>query len=210
MNTNLIRKTHRGYDAIHLEDAFFNDQRVIFFGEEVTAESAQQLISQLITLEMQKPAEPILLYINSPGGSVTDGMAVIDIMNSISSPVYTCCLGTAASMAAVILAAGEKGHRTVSENSRVMIHEPLISGGLKGSATTIERTAKSILETKKMINTLLSQYTGKPIREINKATSFDNFMNAKDAVAFGLCDSISTALDFKGFNTDNRKELEEI
>lgn len=208
--TNIIRKTSRGVDAITLADAFFNDSRVIFFNEAVTPDSAQQLIAQLITLEMQKPAEPILLYINSCGGSVSDGMAIIDTMYSISSPVYTCCLGTAASMAAIILACGEKGHRSVSPNSKVMIHEPLISGGLSGSATSIERTAKNILETKSMIVRLLSERTGKPAREISKAISFDNYMDAADAVAFGLCDKISAALDFRGFHSENRKELKEI
>lgn len=212
MKTNIIKKSHRGYDLVTIGDELFNNKRVIFFNEEVNAESAQHLISQLLTLEMQQPGEPILLYINSPGGSCTDGLAVIDIMQSISSPVYTCAMGICASMGAVILAAGEKGHRAASEHSKVMIHEPLIAGGLGGSATTIDRTARSILETKKTINSLLAKYTGKSLKEINKATSYDNYMTADEACAFGLCDSISTCLDFKGFkNTDdtvNRKETE--
>ena len=212
MKTNLIKKSHRGHDLVSIEDELFNNRRVIFFDEEVAPETAQQLISQLLMLEIQQPGEPILLYLNSPGGSCTDGLAIIDVLESMTSPVYTCALGICASMAAVILAAGEKGHRSASVHSKVMIHEPLISGGLGGSATTIDRTAKSILETKKTINTLLAKYTGKTLKEINNATSFDNYMSAADACAYGLCDSISTCLDFKGFvNTDdieNRKETE--
>lgn len=207
MITNLVKKSHRGYDLVSLNDELFNNSRVIFFNEEVNSQSAQQLISQLITLDMQNN-EPIMLYITSPGGSCADGLSIIDIMHSIASPVYTAALGTAASMAAVILAAGEKGHRTISEHSKVMIHEPLIAGGLSGSATSIDRTAKSILETKKIINTLLSEYTGKSLREIDKATGFDNYMNAEDAVAFGLCDSVSCSLDFFN-NTNNRKDIDE-
>ena len=199
MNTNLIKESHRGFDCIRLSDELYNNNRVIFFNEEVNSSSAEQLITQLLTLELQKPGEPILLYINSPGGSVTDGLAIIDVMKSISSPVYTAALGMAASMGAVILAAGEKGHRTVSAHSKVMIHEPLISGGMGGSATSIQRTAESILETKKTINTLLAEYTGKDIKTVNKATSYDNFMSAEEAVKFGLCDTISISLDYPGY-----------
>ena len=210
MNVNLIKKSARGYSAISLEDEMFNYQRVIFFTHEVNAETSQQLISQLLTLETLNPGEPILMMINSPGGSCSDGLAIVDVMRSITSPVYTSVIGQASSMGAVLLAAGEKGHRTVSEHSKVMIHEPLISGGMGGSATSIQRTAESILETKRTINSLLAEFTGKDIKAVNKATSFDNYMSAAEAVEFGLADSISASLDFKGFKNSERKDTTEL
>ena len=209
MNTCLIKESHRGYEAIRLSDELYNNNRVIFFNEEVNSSSAEQLILQLLTLENQKPGEPILLYINSNGGSTVAGLAIIDFLLSIKSPVYTACLGSAYSMAAVILAAGEKGHRTVSPHSSVMIHEPLIAGGMGGSATSIQRTAESILETKRTINELLAKFTGKSLEEIDEATSFDNMMNAEQAVNLGLVDEISVGLEFIREN-NKRKELTEL
>ncbi len=166
-------------------------QRKLFLRGEVTAEMADDFISELLYLTQTN--EPISIYINSPGGSVNAGLVIYDAIRSLEDKVVInmYCTGLAASMGAVILAGGQKGRRFIMPHSKVMIHEPLISGGMGGSATSIKKTAESILETKSITNGILAQHTGKSIKEIDEATSFDNFMNAKEAVEFGICDAIA-------------------
>lgn len=130
------------------------------------------------------------IYINSPGGEINSGLLMYDIIRSYKYPINMYCIGMAASMGAVLLAGGQKGRRYILPHSKVMIHEPLISGGFGGSATTIEKTAQNILETKSLINGILSEHTGKTIEQVNEATLFDNYMSAEEAVEFGICDEI--------------------
>jgi ATP-dependent Clp protease protease subunit len=132
----------------------------------------------------------INLYINSGGGEVNAGLMLYDVLQDIKTPINTYCIGMAASMAAVILAGGQKGRRFILPHSKTMIHEPLIAGGAGGSASSIKNIADSILETRSICNSILAKHTGKSIEEIDNATSFDNYMNAEESVAFGLCDSI--------------------
>ena len=141
---------------------------------------------------MAESSEPIDIYLNSPGGSVNAGMVIYDVIQALEGkvPINIYCIGMAASMGAIILAGGHKGHRYILPHSKCMIHEPLISGGLGGSATSIKKTADSILETKAITNGVLAKHTGKTLEEIDKATAFDNYMNAEESVEFGLCDEI--------------------
>lgn len=130
------------------------------------------------------------IYINTPGGEVNAGLLIYDIIRSYQYPINMYCIGMAASMGAVLLAGGQKGRRYILPHSKVMIHEPLIAGGIGGSATSIEKTAQNILETKSLINGLLAEHTGRTVDEVNEATLFDNFMTAEEAVGFGICDEI--------------------
>lgn len=163
--------------------------RKVFLTGEITDESAIEIVSQLMFLQDESDEE-ISLYINSPGGAVNAGLMIMDVLESMKVPVNMYCIGMAASMAAVILASGKKGHRYILPHSEVMIHEPLLSGGTGGSATSIKRKAESILETKDILNRILSKHTGKTVREIDEATAYDNYMNAKECVDFGICDKI--------------------
>lgn len=133
----------------------------------------------------------IKIFIDSTGGEVNAGLAIYDLLESYPYEIDIYCVGIAASMAAVLLSGGRKGHRYILPHSKVMIHEPLISGGFGGSATTIQKTAESILETKKTINQMLAKFTGKSVEEIDKATAFDNFLSSEEAIEFGLCDKIA-------------------
>ena len=166
--------------------------RKLFLTGEVTSEMANTFVSELLYLAQSN--EPIDIYINSPGGSVNAGLVIYDVIQSCEGkiPINMYCVGSASSMGAVILAGGQKGRRYILPHSKVMIHEPLISGGMGGSATTIKKTAESILETKAITNGILAKHTGKTVEEIDEATSFDNFMNADEAIAFGLCDEIKS------------------
>lgn len=164
--------------------------RRIFINGEINEESANDFLSQMLYLE-QESSDPITIYINSPGGSVNAGLVIYDCIQASEVEVNIICAGMAASMAAIILAGGQKGHRYILPHSKVMIHEPLLAGGVGGSATSIKNISDSILETREIVNRILSEHTGKSLKEINKATSFDNYMNAKEAIAFGLCDEIT-------------------
>lgn len=139
---------------------------------------------------LSKERKKVKIIVNSPGGEVNAGLMIYDIIQSYPGEIDMYCAGIAASMGAVILAGGRKGRRFILPHSKVMIHEPLIAGGMGGSATTIEKTAQSILSTKAMLSEILAKHTGKTVDEINEATLFDNYMNADEAVAFGICDSI--------------------
>ena len=146
----------------------------------------------LMYMKKEKPEEKIRIYVNSRGGEVNAGMLIYDAIKGLKTETDIICTGIAASMAAIILAGGQRGHRFILPHSKVMIHEPLVAGGIGGSATTIQRTAESILETKRVSVELLASDTGKSIEDVEKAISFDNFMNAQEAVAFGICDGIIT------------------
>ena len=163
-------------------------ERIIFLGEEIDDELANSIVAQLLLLDSENSEKDIMLYINSPGGVITAGMAIYDTMKLIKSPVSTICLGDAASMGAFLLSGGTKGKRLALPNSRIMIHQPL--GGAKGQATDIEIEAKEILRMKQMLNELLAEHTGQSIETIKKDTERDNFMTAKEALEYGLIDKI--------------------
>lgn len=188
----LIEST-RGFDSVSLMTKHLTDRKIFLLGE-VDNVMANQFVSELLYLA--ESDEPIDIYINSPGGSVTSGLVIYDIIQSLDGkvPINMYCIGSASSMAAVILAGGQKGRRYILPHSKCMIHEPLIPGGLGGSATSIKKTADSILETKAITNGILAKHTGKTLEEIDAATSFDNFMNAEEAIAFGLVDEIRNIL----------------
>lgn len=186
---SLEEETSNGVREVTLQTKHFTDRKIFLTGE-VTDEMANDFVAELLYLVQTK--EPIDIYINSPGGSVNAGLVIYDVIQSCEGkvPINMYCVGMAASMGAVILAGGQKGRRFILPHSKCMIHEPLISGGMGGSATSIKKTADSILETKAITNGILAKHTGKSVEEIDEATSFDNFMNATEAVAFGLCDEI--------------------
>ncbi|MCH5195640.1 MAG: ATP-dependent Clp protease proteolytic subunit [Oscillospiraceae bacterium] len=160
----------------------------LFIDGEIDMNTANRFASAMLHLaDMQSPVD---IFINSPGGRVDAGLMMYDIIRSYGRKINMYCTGLAASMGAVLLAGGQRGRRFILPHSRVMIHEPLIAGGLGGSASTIEKTAKNILDIKKQINSILAEHTGKSLSEINKATSADNYMDARQAVDFGICDGI--------------------
>lgn len=166
-------------------------QRNIFLNGEINADTANSILMQLLFLEAESQ-DPINLYINSPGGEVTSGLLIYDVIQATSVPVNMYCTGIAASMAAVILAGGQKGRRFILPHSKTMIHEPLISNGVGGSATSIKSISDSILETRDITNGILAAHTGKTIEEINEITTHDHYMNAKETVEFGLCDEVKS------------------
>ena len=166
---------------------------IIFLGEQVDSSSASVVIAQLLFLESEDPEKEIHLYINSPGGSITDGMAIVDTMNYISCPVSTICVGLAASFGAVLLANGEKGKRFATPNSEILIHQPLIGGqggGISGQATEIKIYSDHMIKTREKLNKLLSERTGQPIDVINRDTERDHYMTAEEALKYGLIDGI--------------------
>ena len=164
--------------------------RSIFLSGSIDAEMANAFLSQLLYLE-QDSADPITIYVNSPGGEVNAGLMIYDAIQGSGMQINMICTGLAASMAAVIMAGGQKGRRYILKHSKMMIHEPLISNGVGGSATSIKNISESILETREIVNGILAEHTGKSIEEINEATAFDNFMNAEEAIKFGLCDAVT-------------------
>ena len=183
----VIEQTSRGERSYDIYSRLLKE-RIIFLGEEVTDASASVIIAQLLFLESEDPSKDIHLYINSPGGSVTAGMAIYDTMNFIKCDVSTICIGLAASMGAFLLAGGAKGKRFALPNAEVMIHQP--SGGAKGQATDIQIVAENILKIKKRLNTMLAENTGQPLEKIEIATERDNYMTAEEAKEYGLVDSI--------------------
>ena len=163
--------------------------RCIFLSGDINSDMANDFLSELLFLEQDN--DPITIYINSPGGEVNAGLMIYDAIQGSNLKIDMICTGRAASMAAVILAAGQKGRRYIFPHSKVMIHEPLIANGVGGSATSIKNISESILETKEIVNGILAKHTGKSIEEINDATGFDNYMDAKEAIKFGICDHIT-------------------
>lgn len=163
--------------------------RRIFLTGTIDAEMANAFLSQLLYLEQESKA-PITIYVNSLGGEVDAGLMIYDAIQGSDLQINMICTGIAASMVAIIFASGQKGRRYILKHSKVMIHEPLIANGVGGSATSIKNISESVLETREIINGILAEHTGKSIEEINGATSFDNFMNAYEAIKFGMCDAI--------------------
>lgn len=184
---NVIERTNSGERAYDIFSRLLND-RIILLHEEVTDASASVIIAQLLYLESQDPSKDIALYINSPGGSVSAGFAIYDTMNHIKPDVSTICMGMAASMGAFLLSSGQKGKRFALPHSEIMIHQPL--GGAQGQATEIEIAAKHILRTKKRLNEILAQNTGRPISDIERDTDRDNFLTAQEACDYGLIDAV--------------------
>ncbi|AXY25163.1 ATP-dependent Clp endopeptidase, proteolytic subunit ClpP [Suicoccus acidiformans] len=183
----VIEQTSRGERAYDIYSRLLKD-RIIMLSGQIDDNVANSVIAQLLFLEAQDPEKDIYLYINSPGGSVTAGMAMYDTMNFINADVQTIVIGMAASMASVLLAAGTKGKRFALPNAEVMIHQPL--GGAQGQATEIEIAARHILQTRERLNKILSEKTGQPIEVIEKDTDRDNFMTAEAALEYGLIDAI--------------------
>lgn len=185
----VVEQTGRGERSYDIYSRLLND-RIVMLHEEVNATTASLVVSQLLYLEGQDAAKDISLYINSPGGSVTDGLAIYDTMQYIKCDVSTICMGLAASMGAFLLAAGAKGKRYALPNSDIMIHQP--SGGAKGQATDINIHAQHILKTKARLNKILSERTGQPIEKIAEDTERDNFLTAQQAMEYGIVDKVIT------------------
>ncbi len=185
----VIEQTNRGERSYDIYSRLLND-RIIMLTEEVNNVTASLIVAQLLYLEGQDSSKDISLYINSPGGSVTDGMAIYDTMQYIKCDVSTICMGMAASMGAFLLAAGTKGKRFALPNSDIMIHQP--SGGAQGQATDIMIHADHIIQTKKKLNTILAEKTGQPFEVIARDTERDNFMTAQQALEYGLIDKVIT------------------
>ena len=185
----VIEQTSRGERSYDIYSRLLND-RIIFLGEEVTDVSANLIVAQLLFLESEDPGKDIHMYINSPGGSVSAGLAIYDTMQYIKCDVSTICIGMAASMGAFLLAGGTKGKRMALPNSEIMIHQPY--GGAQGQATEIKIVAEQILKTKRKLNEILAANTGKPLEQIEIDTERDNYMSAEEAKAYGLIDNVIT------------------
>ena len=185
----VIDKTPNGERSYDIYSRLLKD-RIIMLTEDVNHVTASSIVAQLLFLESEDPDKEISFYINSPGGSITDGMAIVDTMRYIKCPISTICVGMAASMGAVLLACGDKGKRFATPNSEIMIHQPLISGGVSGQATEIKIHADHILRTRSRLNKLLSEQTGQDLATIEKDTERDNYMLAEEALKYGLIDGI--------------------
>ncbi|MBQ3543985.1 MAG: ATP-dependent Clp endopeptidase proteolytic subunit ClpP [Lachnospiraceae bacterium] len=183
----VLEQTGKGERQYDIYSRLLKD-RIIFLGEEVNDVTASLVVAQLLFLESEDPTKDIHLYINSPGGSVTAGMAIYDTMNYIKCDVSTICIGMAASMGAFLLSGGAKGKRLALPNAEIMIHQPL--GGAKGQATEIQIAAEHILKTRKKLNEILSKNTGKPLEMIEIDTERDNYMDAYQAMEYGLIDKV--------------------
>ncbi len=185
----VVEQTSRGERSYDIYSRLLND-RIIFLSDEVNDVTASLVVAQLLYLEAQDPDKDIYLYINSPGGSITAGMAIYDTMNYIKCDVSTICIGMAASMGAFLLSSGTKGKRYALPNAEVMIHQPL--GGMQGQASDIKIHADRIIAIRAKLNKILSEQTGKPLKTIEKDTERDNFMTADEACAYGLIDKVIT------------------
>ena len=183
----VIEQTNRGERSYDIYSRLLKD-RIIFLGDEVNEATASVIVAELLFLESEDPSKDISLYINSPGGMVSAGLAIYDTMQYIKCDVSTICIGLAASMGAFLLSGGTKGKRLALPNSEIMIHQPL--GGARGQATEIQIAAEQILKTKKRLNTLLSEHTGQPLEVIERDTERDNYMTAEEACAYGLIDRV--------------------
>ena len=186
----VIEQTSRGERNYDIYSRLLKE-RIIFLGEEVNETTASLVVAQLLFLESEDPNKDIHLYINSPGGMVTAGLAIYDTMQYIKCDVETICMGLAASMGAILLAGGTKGKRMALPNAEIMIHQP--SGGAKGQATEIQIAAENILKTKKRLNTILAEDTGKSYEQIAADTERDNYMSAQEAMEYGLIDRVITS-----------------
>ena len=188
----VVEQTSKGERSYDIFSRLLKD-RIIYLVDDVNPTTSSLIVAQMLFLESEDPDKEIYFYINSPGGSITDGMAIVDTMNYIKCPVETVCVGLAASMGAVLLTAGEKGKRFAMPNSEIMIHQPLIGGGgLQGQATEIKIHADHLVRTREKLNKFLSERTGKPLDVIEKDTERDNYMTAEEALKYGLIDGIMT------------------
>ena len=186
----VIEQTSKGERSYDIFSRLLKD-RIIFLAEDVNPASASLVVAQLLFLESEDPDKEINLYINSPGGSITDGMAIVDTINYIKCPVSTICVGMAASMGAVLLASGAKGKRYATPNAEILIHQPLIGGGgLSGQTTEIKIHADHMVKTREKLNKLLSEKTGQSLETIEKDTERDNYITAQEALEYGLIDGI--------------------
>ena len=183
-----LEKSGNGTKEINIKTKMMQ-HRVLFLDSDVDTESVTELYQAMLLLSLESP-KPITLVINSHGGSINDGLCLVDIMKTLPCDVVTVCTGIAASMGAVLLAAGTKGKRYILPHSKSMIHEPLIRNGVGGSCSSVLATSQSLVKSKELINSLLADYCSKSIEEIDKATSFDNFLDAEETVDFGLADEI--------------------
>lgn len=185
----VIEQSGRGERAFDIYSRLLKE-RIVFLVGPVDDQSANLVVAQLLFLESENPDKDIFFYINSPGGSVSAGMSIYDTMNFIKPNVSTLCLGQAASMGAFLLSAGEKGKRFALPNSRIMIHQPLISGGLSGQASDIEIHAKELLKLKEKLNRLLAKHCGRDLADLERDTDRDNYMSAEEAKEYGLVDQV--------------------
>ncbi|OFT02625.1 ATP-dependent Clp protease proteolytic subunit [Neisseria sp. HMSC31F04] len=185
----VIEQSGRGERAFDIYSRLLKE-RIIFLVGPVTDHTANLVVAQMLFLESENPDKDIFFYIDSPGGSVTSGMSVFDTMNFIKPDVSTLCLGQAASMGAFLLSAGAKGKRFALPNSRIMIHQPLISGGLGGQASDIEIHARELIKLKQKLNELLAKHTGQPLEKVERDTDRDNFMSSEAAKEYGLIDEV--------------------
>jgi ATP-dependent Clp protease protease subunit len=183
----VVEQTSRGERAFDIFSRLLKE-RIIFLTGPVEDGMAALITAQLLFLESENPKKEIAMYINSPGGVVTSGLAIYDTMQYIKSPVSTVCVGMAASMGSFLLAAGEPGHRIALPNARIMVHQP--SGGFRGQASDIERHAEDIIKTKRRLNELYAKHTGKPVEEVERALDRDNFLTAEESRVFGLVDHV--------------------
>ncbi|MBW2030942.1 MAG: ATP-dependent Clp endopeptidase proteolytic subunit ClpP [Deltaproteobacteria bacterium] len=190
----VVEQSSRGERAYDIYSRLLKD-RIIFLGEQVHDDMANIVIAQMLFLESEDPAKDVNLYINSPGGSVTAGLAIYDTMQYIKPDVTTICMGQCTSMAALLLAAGAKGKRYALPHSRIMIHQPL--GGVQGQATDIDIQAKEILKTKEIVHRILGKHTGQPIERIRTDTERDFFMNSEQALEYGIIDKVITERQIK-------------
>ena len=188
----VIEQTSKGERSYDIFSRLLKD-RIIFLGEDVNPTTSSLVIAQMLFLESEDPDKEISFYINSPGGSITDGMAIVDTMNYIKCPVSTICVGLAASMGSVLLTCGAKGRRFATPNSEILIHQPLISGGLAGQTTEIKIHADHMVKTREKLNKLLSEKTGQSLEQIEKDTERDHYMTAQEALEYGLIDEIIDA-----------------
>ncbi|AKF80457.1 ATP-dependent Clp endopeptidase proteolytic subunit ClpP [Myxococcus sp. MISCRS1] len=198
----VIEQTHRGERSYDIYSRLLKD-RIIMLGTEIDDDVANVIVAQLLFLESEDPDKDINIYINSPGGSVTAGMAIYDTMQYVKPPVSTICVGQAASMGAVLLLAGTKGKRYALPSSRIMIHQPL--GGVRGQATDIEIQAREILRMKAKLNELIVKHTGQSIERVEKDTDRDYFMGATEAKAYGIVDEIQNPRKVVGLGKDEKK-----
>lgn len=189
----VVEQTSRGERSYDIFSRLLKD-RIIFLSEDVNHVTASLIVAQMLFLESEDPDKEISFYINSPGGSITDGMAIVDTMNYIKCPITTICVGLAASMGSVLLACGTKGKRFATPNAEVLIHQPLISGGLSGQTTEIKIHADHMVRTREKLNKLLSEKTGQTLEQIEKDTERDHYMTAEEALKYGLIDGI---LDYR-------------
>ena len=188
----VVEQTNRGERSYDIYSRLLKE-RIIFLGEEVNNVTANLIVAQLLFLESEDPNKDISFYINSPGGSISDGMAIYDTMKYIKCDVVTICMGMAASMGAFLLCSGTKGKRYALPNAEIMIHQPLISGGLSGQATDIKIHSDHLINTRTKLNTLISEYTGQPYEKVCADTERDNYMTAEQAKQYGLVDAVMSS-----------------